>query len=83
MNGNNCLFDLVDWYSFQRKRKEDIAYEIQGIEGDRLLNTSVEDLCDYFEKKYRLDVAVLHKEHIEVDSREEQIDVSQDPSRYI
>lgn len=83
MNGNSCLFNRVDWYSFQRKRKEDILCEIQGIEGDRLLNTSVEDLCDYFEKKYRFDVAVLHKEHIEADSREKQIDVSQDPRRHI
>ncbi len=83
MNENRNLFNQVDWYSFQRKRKEDIAYEIQGIEGDRLLNTSVEDLCDYLEEKYRFDVAALHKEHIEADSREEQIDVSQDPRRHI
>ena len=83
MYGNKCLFSQVDWHSFQRKRIQDILREIQGIEGDRLLNTSVEDLCDYFEKKYRFDVAVLHKEHIEADSREEQIDVSQDPRRHI
>ncbi|MCY4262740.1 MAG: hypothetical protein OXC97_05445 [Candidatus Dadabacteria bacterium] len=44
---------------------------------------SVEDLCDYLEEKYRFDVAVLHKEHIEVANREEQIDVSQDPRRHI
>ena len=54
MDGNKCLFNQVDWHSFQRKRKEGILREIQGMEGDRLLNTSVEDLCDYFEKKYRL-----------------------------
>lgn len=83
MNGNSYLFNQVDWFSFQRKRKEDIAYEIQGIEGDRLLNTSAEDLCDYFEKKYRFDVAVLHEDNIEADSLEKQIDVSQDPRRHI
>ena len=24
----------------------------------------MEDICDYLEEKYRFDVAVLHKEHI-------------------
>lgn len=53
------------------------------MDGNRLLNTSVDDLCDYFEEKFRVDVPVLHEDQIVVSQEETKIDVSQDPMRYI
>ncbi|WP_199297255.1 hypothetical protein [Synechococcus sp. FACHB-909] len=57
--------------------------EIQKVDPDRLLNTSVDDLALYFSEKYKIDVPVLDEENLTVDQREKQIDVSRDRNRYI
>jgi hypothetical protein len=57
--------------------------EIEKVDPDRLLNTSVDDLALYFSEKYKIDVPVLDEENLVVDQREKQIDVSRDPNRYI
>jgi len=57
--------------------------EIDAIDGNRLLNTSVDDLCGYFEDKFRIDVPKLHEDQIVADQQETQIDVSQDSMRFI
>jgi hypothetical protein len=57
--------------------------EIEKVDPDRLLNTSVDDLAIYFSEKYKIDVPVLDEENLVVDQREKQIDVSRDQNRYI
>jgi hypothetical protein len=56
--------------------------EIESINGDRLLNTSIDDLCNYFEKKYQINVPTLLNDNIVADQHEIKIDVSGDLSRY-
>lgn len=82
MRDRNYLFNNVDWHSMDQHQRKELAKEIDGINGDRLLNTSVDDLCDYFEKKYKIDVPTLRPEDIVANQRETKIDVSGDPSRY-
>lgn len=82
MRDRNYLFNNVDWFSVDQHQKNELAKEIDSINGDRLLNTSVEDLCDYFEKKYKIEVPVLRPDNIVADQRETKIDVSGDPRRY-
>lgn len=82
MRERNYLFNNVDWYSVDQHQRKELAKEIDGINGDRLLNTSVDDLCDYFEKKYKVEVPALRPENIVADQRETKIDVSGDPRRY-
>ena len=53
------------------------------MDGNQLLNTSVDDLCVYFEEKFRVDVPVLHEDQIVVSQEETKIDVSRDPMRFI
>ena len=53
------------------------------MDGNRLLNTSVDDLCNYFEEKFRINVPVLHEDRIVVSQEEAKVDVSQDPMRFI
>ena len=53
------------------------------MHGNRLLNTSVDDLCEYFEDKFRINVPVLHEDQIVVSQEETKIDVSRDPMRFI
>ena len=80
---NDYLFCSTDWVSVRNEREKLLQSEIDGIDGTRLLNTSVNDLCDYFEKKLHIDVPVLAEDQIVADQREVDIDVSQDPMRYI
>lgn len=82
MRDRNYLFNNVDWYSVDQHQRKELAKEIDSINGDRLLNTSVDDLCDYFEKKYKIEVPTLNPDHIVADQRETKIDVSGDPRRY-
>jgi len=56
---------------------------IDAIDGNKLLNTSVEDLANYFEQEYKINVPMLKEDQITVDQNETQIDVSHDPFRFI
>lgn len=57
--------------------------EIDMIEGNRLLNTSVTDLCDYFEEKYWVNPLNLLEDHIRIDQKEVPVDVSGDRQKDI
>lgn len=79
MREHNYLFSNVDWFSVAENQKNRLAEEVENIDSNRLLNTSVEDLCNYFGEKYRVVVPTLHMEEIVADQRETKIDVSGDP----
>jgi hypothetical protein len=57
--------------------------DIEKVDPDRLLNSSVEDLAAHFADKYKIDAPVLDEDNLVVDQREKQIDVSRDPNRWI
>ena len=80
---NDFLFCRTDWFSVEEGQKRTLQSEIDAIDGNRLLNTSVDDLCDFFEEKFRIDIPELHEDQIVADQKEIQIDVSQDPMRFI
>lgn len=82
MRDRNYLFNNVDWHSVDQHQRKELAKEIDSINGDRLLNTSVDDLCNYFEKKYKIEVPTRRTEDIVADQRETKIDVSGDQRRY-
>ena len=77
------LFCGTDWFSVEESQKRTLESEIDAIDGNRLLNTSVDDLCDFFEEKFGIDIPELHENQIVADQQETQIDVSQDPMRFI
>ena len=78
------LFSKRKWFDVENNQKEKLEREITSMDGDRLLNTSVDDLCTYLLDKYSIeDVPKLKREDIIVDQRESQIDVSRDPERWI
>ena len=78
---DDYLFCTRDWFSVREGQKSSLQSEIDGIDGNQLLNTSVDDLCDYFEENFRIDMPVLNEDQIVADQRETQIDVSQDRMR--
>jgi hypothetical protein len=83
MRDSDYLSSNVDGFSVDRDQRQRLLEEINALDGNRLLNSSVDDLCDYFEKKYRVDVPVLRLDEIVADQHETGIDVSQDPNRFI
>ena len=76
MARDDYLFSKVDWFSVEEHQKTQLKNEVANYDGNRLLNTAVDDLCGYFEEKYRVDVPVLQREAIVADQREAQVDVS-------
>lgn len=83
MAREDYLFTGPDWHSVDRHQRHQMAAEIEGMDANRLLNTSVEDLAVYFSEKFKIDVPVLDVENLVVDQREKQIDVSDDQMRMI
>lgn len=85
LNGNERkLFSKRVWFDVERHQEESLKEEVASMDGNRLLNTSVDDLCSYLIDKYSIvDVPVLRRDAIVVDHSETQIDVSHDPMRFI
>ena len=83
MGEPNFLFFKHDWFAVQDHQKKQLTDEVAKMDGNRLLNTSPDDLCDYFEDKYRVNVPSLIETEIVADQNETQIDVSRDFLRAI
>ena len=60
-------------------RKRQMQEKIDAQDENRLLNSSNDDLCDYFEAEYRVEPLVIDESRITQDSREAKIDVSNNP----
>lgn len=78
----NTLFEKADWHSFVEGNRNGLSEEINKLDGNRLLNSSEEDLVKYFHNKYYFDVPVLTEDEISVDQSEVDVDVSRDPNRF-
>lgn len=42
------LFSRRNWFDVERNQKKLLEEEVASMDGNRLLNTSVDDLCTYF-----------------------------------
>jgi len=77
------LFNNADWFSVDRHQRAELQAEVDAMEGNRLLNTSIDDLAAYLVDKYQVNVPELNREGIVADQRETKIDVSRDPMRMV
>jgi hypothetical protein len=68
------LFSQTEWYPVAESQKAKMLDEIRNLPEHQVLNTSIDDLCDYLLKKYRIDVPVLDEPGIHVDSHDTQVD---------
>ena len=68
-----CGADLRDVLTAQDQA---LSKEIGSLSEDRVLSTSLVDLCDYFVEKYRVEPVVIDESEIKVDYGDAQIDVS-------
>jgi len=81
MPHSDLFFSDENSFAVQQHLKAAVESEIAGIDGNRLLNTNVEDLVTYIVDKYRLDIPVLDEANMSVDQQEAKRDVSGDPGR--
>lgn len=79
----DLLFNKHDLRLVIEHHGRELRSEVDNIEANRLLNTSVNDLAEYLIQKYLLDAPELVETGIEVDHSETKIDVSQDPMRFV
>jgi hypothetical protein len=75
------LFVKIDSFSVQDHQRKAAEAEIHNMDGNRLLNTNVDDLIGYVVEKYRVDVPELDEANMSVDQQEARRDVSDDPRR--
>lgn len=81
---DNYLFSKIDWSSAERNQRALLEDEIAKLSKNQLLNTPIDELCTDFVEKYRVNIPILKKDEIQVESpREMQIDISQDPMRAV
>lgn len=71
------LFRKGDWFATQDAWKKKLAQAIEGMDGDKLLNTSTADLAAYYVSEYELNVPTIYPDDIVADQRETQIEVGQ------
>lgn len=83
MRNREYLFSNVGWHDVERHQLQEMRKAVEAMDGNRLLNTSVEDLAVYFEQKFQIEIPTLLNEEIVVDQRETKIDVSRDRDRVI
>jgi hypothetical protein len=77
----NYLFCSADSFAVEEHQRKSMLAEIASMDGDRLLNTNVDDLGAYFGEKFAIDVPQLLEDQMTVDEREAQRDLSGDPRR--
>ena len=83
MRSREYLFSKVSWHDVERNQLQEVQKAVATMDGNRLLNTSVEDLIKYFEAAFQIEIPILLVDEIVVDQRETQIDVSRDHDRMI
>lgn len=83
MSRPNYLFTEPSLSEVLTAQGKAILTYIDSIQSDQLLNTSIEDWCDYCEKEYTVEPVSLHEDQAHAEQSEVQIDVSHDPTRLI
>ena len=71
------LFSQYDLRSVLSRQERNLIDEIDSLSEGRALNTSPEDLCNYFVEKYAVTAPEIDESQIHADYGDAQIDVSQ------
>lgn len=80
----SLLFSKYRWHQVSENQKTQLINEVTTtIDGNRLLNTSIDDLCTYLIEKYLVNIPVLNYDEIVADQREKKIDVRFNPRYFI
>lgn len=73
------LFSEIPWENVEERVRSQLKHEIDIWPENALLNSSVDDLSQYFAEKYKIDISVIDRARIVIDDPEEtDVDVSGD-----
>ena len=72
----DSLFRDADLGDVLAEQERAMSNDIGSLSEDHVLNTSPEELCDYFVEKYRVEPLVIDESGIQTDYGDAQIDVS-------
>jgi hypothetical protein len=77
---NESLFSTGDLSALLHGLEEQLRQEVGSYDGNKLLNTPVDDLCAYFVEKHRIEpIALGDDSQISIDTQETTIDTSRLP----
>lgn len=79
----SLLFCENDLRRVLESQEQKLMNDIESYDGDKLLNTSTEDLVEYFTKKYIVEPIQLIEEDIYAEQQETKVDVRYDRNRII
>lgn len=77
------LFSDFDLRAVMESQRNALQAEVDELEQNRLLNTSEQDLIDYFVDKYTIEPPVLLRDEITADQREIKVDARHHGDRWI
>jgi hypothetical protein len=83
MRENTILFSQSDLSSVLYGHEQKMLKEIDAFDGGRMLDESVESLCDHFEKEFRIEVPNLDESGITFDQEETKVDVRRTSNRLL
>jgi len=83
MPREDCLFTGPGWYLADQHQRQEMARDIESMDGNRLLNSAVDDLAKYFAEKYQVAVPELDMGNLVVDHRETEIEVRGESLRMV
>jgi hypothetical protein len=74
------LFSEIPWSNVEERVRSQLKHEIDIWDENRLLNASIDDLCQYFVDSYQINIPVINRDKIIINEPEEtEVDVSRDP----
>jgi hypothetical protein len=82
-HGDRGLFAEIGFFEYRESTRQAIIREVDGLDANRLLNTTTDDLVAYFEQKYRREPPRLIEDKAEASAAEVDIDISRDRNRMI
>ena len=78
MGDQGCeLFAKRELRELIAAKQKCIVDEIDSIGGSKLLNSNLDELCNYFEEKYKISDLLIKEDQITAKQDEVQIDISQ------
>jgi hypothetical protein len=83
MGESTILFSQFDLSNVLYGHEQKMLKEIDGFDARRMIEESVEGLCDHFEREYRIEVPVLDESGITFDQEETKVDVRRTASRHL
>lgn len=73
------LFLETPWYEVEQRVRRGLEKEVNVCDRNQLLDRSVDDLCEYFVNKFRVNIPTINRKEIKKDYEDTQVVVSGNP----